>query len=81
MWVHRVLIDDTFRVLYQRTDDDTEFFYMRAKIPEYMATHIKILYVYVRTPMTEGKNMMMMDKYGLEWEMLLSAEVRDTRLT
>ena len=54
---------------------------MRAKVPEYMATQIKVLYVYVKTPMTEGQNMIMMDKYGLEWEMFLPAEVRDMRLT
>ena len=68
-------------MLYQGNDDDSELFYMRAKIPEYMDTQIKVLYVYARTPMTEGQNMIMMDKYGLEWEMLLSAEVRDMRLT
>ena len=31
--------------------------------------------------MTEGQNMIMMDKYGLEWEMILLTEVRDMRLT
>ena len=59
--IHQVLIDDTSRVLYQRTDDDTEFFYMRAKITKYVATQIKVLSVYVRKPMIEGQNMIMMD--------------------
>ena len=81
MWVHRILIDDTTRMLYQRNDGDTDFFYLRSQIPEHMATTVKVLYVYVRTPMTEEQNLLMLDKYGLEWELLLPADIRDMRLT
>ena len=64
IWVHRVLIDDTTKILYQRNDGETEFFYLKARIQEHMATQVKVLYVYVRTPMTEEQNLLMLDKYG-----------------
>ena len=75
--VRRVLLDDTTKVLYKRTDEEAEFYYLRSRVPENMVTDQKILYVYTRVPLTEGQNMMMLDKYGLEWEMLLPGEVRE----
>ena len=42
-----------------------------------MVTDQKILYVYTRVPVIEGQNMMMLDRYGLEWEILLPGEVKD----
>ena len=42
-----------------------------------MVIESKILYVYTRVPILEGQNMMMLEKYGLEWEMLLPNEVKD----
>ena len=70
--VQSVMIDDTSKVLYKRNDEETEFFYLRSKVPEYMVTESKILYVYTRVPISEGQNMMMLDKHGLDWEMLLT---------
>ena len=75
--VHRVLLDDTTKVLYKRTDEEAEFYYLRSRVPKNMVTDQKILYVYTRVPLAEGQNMMMLDKYGLEWEMLLLGEVKD----
>ena len=51
-------------------------FYSRSKMPKYMVTESKILYVYTRVPISEGQDMMMLDKYGLEWKMLLPNEVK-----
>ena len=74
--VQKVLIDDTSKVLYQKKDEEVEFVYVRTKILENMATKNKVLYVYVRTPILVGQNMILLDKYGLEWEMLLPSEVK-----
>ena len=46
-------------------------------MPEYMVIESKILYVYTRVSISKSQNMMMLDKYGLEWEMLLPSEVKD----
>ena len=81
VWVHRVLIDDMTKVLYQRNDGETEFFYLRSQIPEHMAPPVKVLYVYVRTPVTEEQNILMLDKFGFEWELLLPVDVKDMKLT
>ena len=70
-------MDDTSKVLYKRNDEETKFFYLRSKVPKYMVIESKILYVYSGVPISKGQNMMMLDKYGLEWEILLSNEVKD----
>ena len=75
--VQRVLLDDTTKVLYKRTDEEAEFYYLRSRVPEHMVIEQKILYVYTRVPLIEYQNMMMLDRYGLEWEMLLPGEVKD----
>ena len=36
--VHRVLLDDTTKVLYKRTDEEAEFYYLRSRVPENMVT-------------------------------------------
>ena len=76
-WVQRVLIDETSKVLYKRNYEETKFFYVRSKVPEYMVIESKILYVYTRVPISKGQNMMMLDKYGLEWEILLPNKVKE----
>ena len=74
--MQRVLIDDTSKVLHKRNDEEMEFFYLRSKVPEYMVSESKILYVYTRVPISKDQNMMMLDIYGLECEMLLPREVK-----
>ena len=43
--MQRVFIDDTSKVLYKRNNEETEFFYLRSKVLEYMVAESKILYV------------------------------------
>ena len=64
-------------MLYKRTDEEAEFYYLRSRFLEHVVTEQKILYVYIGVPLIEGQNMMMLDRYGLEWEMLLLDEVKD----
>ena len=69
--VQRVLIDDTSKVLYKRSDEETEFFYLRSRVSKYMVTEC------TQGCPSKGQNMMMLEKYGLEWEMILPSEVKD----
>ena len=36
--VQRVLLDDTIKVLYKRTYEEAEFYYLRSRVPEHMVT-------------------------------------------
>lgn len=72
----RVLIDDHTKVVYKREDVGTEFFYLRDNPPEDSLDVEKVLYVYVKTGLSNGDIItIFLDKFGLEWVFLIASEV------
>ncbi len=77
IWVRRILLDDSSKILYKREDHGSEFFYLRNCAPDYTITVDKVLYVFVQESTEGHKDVIFLDKFGLEWEMMLSSDLRD----
>ena len=72
----RILIDDSTKALYKRDDGSTEFFYIHHYPPEYSLSEEKILYVFLNPMNNTPQPVMFLDKYGLEWKLMLESDLR-----
>ena len=77
IWVCRILLDDNSKILYKQENHGSKFFYMRNCAPDYTITEDKILYIFVQESIEVHKNVIYLDKFGLEWEMILPGDLKD----
>ena len=77
IWTRRVPIDDATKGLYKREDAGSEFFYLRDFPPLQCLTEDKVLYVYVNTHPEAKRSVLFLDKFGIEWNMRLEAEIKE----